>query len=159
MLTKIKSGCLSKVNFSEDGIWYNSDQEQQGTVWAVNDGKGNITFIDGSLQTVVPDFSAGDFIDWSAGGASSLIPNLPYGETFTDQTDVVTPPTGSIGITVKCEPDSVDRIEISFDGGITYPFNMSQGESNTWDNVDLTNMRIRPVDSGTATFDIHGEYK
>ncbi len=61
------SSGVGTSGFSEDGILFNSDGVQIGTVWAQDDGDG-ITYINGFGQVFVPDFANGEYVAWADGG-------------------------------------------------------------------------------------------
>jgi len=91
---------------------------------------------------------------------NTIILLTPFGAAYKDHSSTVSFAGKEVrSITVMVKPDTNNPIELSFDGGTTYPLKMVMCETKGWGDNDLLNidlLRIRPV-TGNASFDIHGE--
>ena len=124
-----------------------------------SDGISRVVVLPALITALVADVSDTKIVQCQAstsGGGGGTVTNEirdPYGITYVGQTTPITPPTGAVSVTLMIEANDV---EVSFDSGLTFPLKLSAKEVKTWDNVDTSLMRIKPV-SASANFDIHGE--
>lgn len=91
---------------------------------------------------------------------NTVIMLSPFGISHEDEAGAISFAGKTVrSIVVMVQPETQNKIELSFDGGTTFPLKMGQCETKSWgdgDSINIDMMRIRPV-SGSASFDIHGE--